>query len=74
MVNNKDRLFLVPASMWLKHELASGSAIPTLSVKLNELLNDGFPLGRLCEISGASGTGKTQLWLVKIRSFLTICF
>ncbi|XP_015791593.1 DNA repair protein RAD51 homolog 3-like [Tetranychus urticae] len=61
VINNKESLYFDPASILLKRELAPGSTIPTLSAKLNNLLCDGFPLGRLCEIAGASGVGKTQI-------------
>lgn len=54
----------IDAEALLAQEMGCDGSIFTFSQQLNALLADGFPLGRLIEVAGESGSGKTQLWYV----------
>lgn len=63
-INEKVPLQDTNAEALLEQEMGCEGSIFTLSQKLNTLLDDGFPVGRLIEIAGESGSGKTQIWSV----------
>ena len=50
------------AFLLLKQEMQTDGSVFTFCPPLNNLLHDGFPVGKLIEVAGESGTGKTQLW------------
>lgn len=38
------------------------TSIVTLCRELDEAIDDGIPLGKITEFTGAPGSGKTQIW------------
>lgn len=46
----------------LQDEIVSVNQVVSFSQGLDDLLGGGFPLGKLTEVAGAAGVGKTQLW------------
>lgn len=48
---------------WLSRQMSAQSYISTLCPSINSLIGlPGLPLGRIVEIYGESGSGKTQIW------------
>ncbi|XP_074598574.1 DNA repair protein RAD51 homolog 3-like isoform X2 [Brevipalpus obovatus] len=62
-INSTVRLRGTNALQLLKQEVQNDGSIFTFCPPLNDLLHDGFPVGKLIEVAGESGTGKTQLCL-----------
>lgn len=46
----------------LEDSLKTGFSIPTYFQTLDNLLEGGIPLGKITELCGQAGCGKTQLW------------
>jgi RecA/RadA recombinase len=44
-----------------------------MSAKLDEILNGGITIGKVTEVAGVAGVGKTQFWYKTIKPKIIIC-
>lgn len=56
----------------LLQEEESRGSIVTFCAKLDEMLGGGLPLGKITEVCGAPGLGKTQLRQVVVQYLLSL--
>ena len=64
--NSTEKLFIKSALDMLYEDLKF-CKIVTMSAKLDEILNGGITIGKVTEIAGVAGVGKTQFWYENIK-------